>query len=467
MENSKDNEIKVVNVSIESEFGTKSIISLFWKYTLFALAGLLFQAVGAVADGFFVGNGIGPIGLATISIVVPFITITIATFLLFGVGSSTLAAIKLGNGDMEGAREVYGNVIVFTFLFSVAVQLIVLLNINAILTLFGATTDVLPGARTYAISFMMGFPLYIVGNTAYSFLRVAERPLIASLVLIAGGILAIIVEYYIIFVLKCGILGSSVAAICSLGITILFIPYLQFSNTVFKLRMSDFKINFGIIKEIVKTGFAIFLVQISSIFSTIIINNLILKHGIPELHIAAFGIMNAYIAYILIVLTSAFVTGIQPIASYNIGARLYTRVASLVKIGITQSTIVIIVIMILVFIFADRIITFFAGPVPELVAATKEAMKIYLILYALGNVTQIVSGYYMAVEKAGLAILNGLARVIIFAIPLLLILPDIFGLKGIWMSQPGADALSFILALICIFGENKRLMKLEAERKES
>jgi Na+-driven multidrug efflux pump len=465
MENSKGNEINAVNVSIESEFGTKSVISLFWKYSLFALAGLAFQALGVVADGFFVGNGIGPIGLATISIALPFIVITIATFLLFGVGSSTLAAIKLGNGDIEGAREVYGNVIIFTFLISVVVQVIVFLNLNSILTLFGATTDVLPGARTYTIPFMLGFPLYIAGNTAYSFTRLAERPLIASVILITGGILAIIVEYYIIFVLKLGILGSSVAAICALGITIFFVPYLQFSNTVFKLRMSDLKINFGIIKEIVKTGFAIFLVQISSIFSTIIINNLILKHGIPELHIAAFGIINAYIAYILVVLTAAFVTGIQPISSYNMGARLYTRVATLIKVGITQSTAALITIMVLVFIFADQIVTFFAGPVPELVTATKEAMKIYLLLYALGNVTQIVSGYYMAVEKAGLAILNGLARVVIFAIPLLLILPDIFGLKGIWMAQPGADALSFILALVCIFGENKRLMKLEAERK--
>ena len=82
------------------------------------------------------------------------------------------------------------------------------------------------------------------------------------------------------------------------------------------------------------------------------------------------------------------------------------------------------------------------------------------MLYALGNVSQIVSGFYMAIERNGFAILHGVARIFISAVPLLLILPNIYGLKGVWMAQPCADILAFILALICILGEYKKFNKL-------
>ncbi len=458
MENTNEKEI---NVTTESEFSSKKITSLFWKYSLLALAGLFLQGVSGVADGRFIGNGVGPMGLATISVIVPFMTTTIAVFLLFGIGSSTLAAIKLGDGKVDEARDIYGSVMIFSLFFTVIVVALVLLNLNPILKLFGANSDILPYARSYAIPFMLGFPLYIMGNIAYFFTRLAERPFAASLSFIGGGIVSIGVEYYVVYFLKWGVAGSAIAFVVAVGATSLLIPYLQFSSTPFKLKLSDFKINFGYVLETFKIGFAMFIIQISTVISTIIINNLILKHGIPELHLAAFGIMNAYIAYILSMFTTAFITGIQPIASYNLGAKNYARVASLVKVGITQSTIAIIALMVIVFTFADPILTFFIGPVPELVAATKEAMKIYLLLYALGNVSQIVAGYYMAVEKNALAILNGLARVIIFAVPLLFILPNYFGLKGVWLAQPCADVLAFILAGAFIMRETKRLNKME------
>lgn len=448
----------------EREFGKKSITGLFWKYSLFALAGLAIQGVAAIADGFFVGNGVGAIGLETVSVILPLATATIAIYLLFGIGSSTIAAIKLGNGDVEGAREVYGSVIVFALFFSVAIAVIVLLNMDAILTCFGANADVLPTARTWGITFMLGFPLYIVGNIAYSFTRLAERPFAASLSIIGGSVVGMVSEYFIIYVLKLGMAGSAFSYVVAIGATVFLVPYLQLSSTPFKIKASDFKINFKIIKETFQTGSAIFFAQIATIVSTVIINNLILVYGIPKLDLAAFGIINAYIAYVLTLLTTAFVTGIQPIASYNLGAKLYLRVSTLVKVGIAQSTAVIIAIMVIVFTFASPIISFFAGPDPALVTATKAAMKIYLLLYALGNVSQIISGYYMAVEKNGLAILNGLARVIIFAVPLLLILPHYFGLEGVWMAQPGADTLSFILALVCIWGESKSLKKMDSAK---
>ena len=454
-------EKKEGNHASVSEFESKSITRLFWKYSLFALAGMAMQGVAVIVDGFLVGNGIGPAGLAAIGIIVPFWTVSVAFFSLFGVGGSILAAIKLGNGDKEGARDVYGSIIMFSLYFSVVVAAIVLANMDSILTAMGATPEILPIARDYAVPFMIGNPICVVGSVAYYFTRVAERPFAASVAYVVPAIICMTVEYIIIFRLDGGIFGSSFSWVICVGLAILLIPYLQFTKSIFKLKVSDFKVKFDLVIGTCKIGFAMFIIQIATIVSTIIINNLIAKYGDPSLYISAFGVLNAYIAYILMIVTTAFVTGIQPIAGYNIGAKLYSRVRELIKIGVVQSTAVIVLVMVLVFAFSHQVTTFFVGNEPVLLNATIEVMKIFLLLYALGNVSQIVSGYFMAVEKNGLAILNGVARIIIFAVPLLFILPNFFGLNGVWMAQPGADLLSFILAVVCIINEYRKLKKME------
>jgi len=448
-------------IAAESEFSSRSISGLFWKYSIFALAGLGFQAASVVADGIFVGTGLGEMGLAAISIIVPFWLLSVGFFGLFGVGASTLSAIRLGNGDAAGAREVYGKVIIFAFYISAILCLIIFLSLDAVLTRLGATPEILPYARAYAVPYLIGLPFCVVGTVAYYFTRLAEKPLAASIGYIAPAIIAIVAEYLFIFKFNMGMAGSAIPWVLCVGLSVFLIPYLQ-AKTIFKIKASDFIPNFRLTFESSKIGFAMFIIQVATMVSTAMINNLITANGGTGLDIASFGLLNAYIGYIFMLFTTAFIMGLQPIASYNMGAKLYSRVASLIKVGVTQSTALVIVVLIVTFVFADPIITFFVGPVPELVSNIKAIMQIWLALYALGNVSQIVSGFYMAMERNGFAILNGVARIFIFAVPLLLVLPRFFGLKGVWMAQPGADILAFALAIACIYGEYKKLGRMSA-----
>ncbi len=443
----------------ESEFSSKSISKLFWKYSVFALAGLGFQAASVVADGIFVGTGLGEMGLAAISIIVPFWLLSVGFFGLFGVGASTLSAIKLGNGDVKGARDVYGKVIVFAFYISVALCIVLYLALDGVLKGLGATPEILPYARAYAVPYLIGLPFCVIGTVGYYYTRLAEKPLAASIGYIAPAIIAIITEYLFIFKFDMGMAGSAIPWVLCVGLSVFLIPYLQ-AKTVFKIKASDFIPDIKLTIESSKIGFAMFIIQVATMVSTAMINNLITKNGGTGLDIASFGLLNAYIGYIFMLFTTAFMMGLQPIASYNMGAKLYGRVATLIKVGVTQSTALIIAVLALTFVFAEPIITFFVGPVPELVGNIKAIMKIWLALYALGNVSQLVAGFYMAIERNGFAILNGIARIFLFAIPLLMILPGIFGLKGVWMAQPGADILAFALAMVCIYGEHKKLKQM-------
>lgn len=450
----------------ESEFLTKNITGLFWKYTLFALAGLVAQCAGVVADGMFIGNGVGEMGLAAIGVVATLMTFTAGFFLLFAIGSSTLAGIKLGNGEVEEAKNVYGSTLTFTAIISIAMAVLALIFVEPLLTALGATATILPYAKAYAVPFLIGFPFCVVGNTAYSFTRLAERPLMGSISYIVPCVVGAMIEYLMIFKFGFGVEASAYFYWIGVGGTIFLVPYLQCTGTIFKLRKTNLKVNPSYIWSSVKIGFPMFCIQGSALVITIIINHQIIKYGGNDLHIAAFGVFNAYIVYVLNVFTNAFITGMQPIISYNTGAGAHGRIRQIIKTGIVQSSIVIIVVMLIVYFAAYQIVPMFTGPVPELIEITVNAMRVFILLYALGNVSQLVAGYYIAVEKNGLAILNAISRVIIFAVPLLYIMPAIFGLDGVWMAQPGADLCACILALICIVYEYRRLGKLENERLE-
>ncbi|MBR0597312.1 MATE family efflux transporter [Sinanaerobacter chloroacetimidivorans] len=453
-------EVKENNV-VESEFLTKKMTSLFWKYCLYSLGGIGFQAVACIGNGIFVGNGIGPLGLASISVIAPFWLISVGLWGMFGLGGSSLAAIKLGNGDVEGAKKVYASTMIFVFLFCVIVDAIVLLNLDAVLTFMGATPEILPMIRSYVFPWLFGHPFCIVASVATFFAFVAERPRAVSFALNIPAIVSIALEYYFIFVMKTGLVGSAITWVIAVGCAIILVPYLQLTNSVFKLNASHLKINFSLVLESCKIGFVLFILQVAAIVSTIMINNLIISNGGTELDLASYAILNAYVAYILIVLTQCFTSAIQPIASYNLGAGKYSRMADVIKIGMVQGSLIVLAILTFEFLMSDHIIGFFAGGFVPLVEATKATMMIMLPLFAFGNLAAIVSGYFAATKNIKLATLNGVTKSFVFLVPLLLILPNFFGLKGVWLAMPGSDLLAFIVALICVVREYKKLRSMQ------
>ena len=160
-------------------------------------------------------------------------------------------------------------------------------------------------------------------------------------------------------------------------------------------------------------------------------------------------------------LTTGLTAGIQPIASVNYGANENGRIKQLLKTGVGQSFLVLLALQVIILIAARPCVSFFAGDAGELTDITVSAMRIYILMFAFGNVSTLVGGYYIGIENNKLAILNSTTRVLIFAVPMLFVIPKLFGLNGVWMAQPFADALACIIAVICLAHEFKRLSKTE------
>lgn len=440
-----------------SEFLRTSMTKLFWKYAFLALIGTMFSCLAVILDGFFMGNGVGEMALAGIAVAVTMMYFGLGLCQMLGVGGSSLAGIKMGDGDEEGARDVYGTVLIFTIGITVIIGALCLIFKRPLLYFLGATDAVYPYAADYAKVFFALLPVSMLGQVAYYFCRLAERPKAAAVFFVAGGLGAILVEYILVFKFHWGTAASAWDFVIGLAATIFLIPYLQMTKNKFKLSRRNLKIHWNYVWETIKIGFPMFLFNLCPLITTVIINNQIITQGGTDLHLAAFGIFNAYVVYVMNGMAGAFTVGLQPIASVNYGAKAYDRVRSLIKVSVVQSFIVLLIVEGAVMILAKPIVAFFAGGYGELTDITSGAMRINIMLFAFGSVATLVGGYFIGIEKNGLAILNSTTRVLIFAVPLLFILPSIMGLTGVWAAQPFADACAFVLAVICIVREYKQL----------
>ena len=441
--------------------GQKSVKTLFIIYTVMGFIGMIPQMFQIFLDGFFVGNGVGVNGLATMSVVGSLLTLTSALSSLWGFGSATMIGLELGKGEITRARKINGQFFWHAFITSVLIAIFVLLNLDNVVRWLGATGSVIESSKIYIRIFMIGFPFTAVGPAIYYTCRADGQTLLPTLAMGIPGFISPIVEYFLIMKMHIGIAGSAIAFIVTLCPSFLLLLYFVFGKTQLKIKLSDIKPDFKIIKNINVIGFCQAATSIAISFVTILINNLLGRYG-SKLDSAAFGITNSYFLYLLVLLMLCCNAGIQPIASFNYGAKFYKRVNQLLKSAIAYTIILFALIVLAIFIFANQVIGIFASDNANLIQVTNHVLKYFLITFPLGGTSLLVSSYFQSVEQVGKANFHALTRSLIFMIPLLLILPNFLGVTGIWLSQTSSDILAFATAMIFVYNESKRLNGLYA-----
>lgn len=442
MENEKS--VDVAN-SESHELGTKGVSYLFFKYGFLTLLGMGAQAVMVILEGLFIGNGLGALGLATVSVVMPLELLNDALGGALGIGVSTVSALKKGEGKIKQAQKAFSDGFWATVILSIALALLIGLNASSVATLLGAQSATHAAATTFIRIFMIGYPFAITGQVVVSMLRVDEQPGIGTIVMSLAAILAATELYYGIFIAKWGIVAVGIYYGMSIGLFFTGIFYFLFAKTKFKIRF-DFKFDWGMLKNSVSISMPFFLVTMSSFVFTWVMNVMLGRFG-NSIDVAAFGIVNGYIFYILNMVTVSFTTGMQPIVSYNFGAKLQDRVRGLLNVGMITNIVVIAGITLLFAIFAHPIIAFFAGGNAMLTKVTISAAVTMVCLTALGSTSNVLSGYYQAINKVKISVFLGITKFLILGTPLLIILVLTLGVKGAWVSQPAADIFAFVIAV--------------------
>lgn len=447
----------------ERELGSAPIKPLFARYAAVTFVGMLAQIVMVVLEGLIIGNGLGPLGLAAVTVILPLELLNLALGGALGMGTAAAAGQRLGSGDTAGAQRVFAQGFWLAAYLLTAIAVVIALFAPQLAALLGATPDIHDDVTAFIRLYMCFYPFCTLGQLLLALLRTDEKPSLASTLTVIASALSLLWLFLCVYVLQLGFAAAGVYYGMSTGLWFCAILYFQLSaKSTFKVRLSGMKLDGAVCRAILWQGLPLFLVQAASLVYTIVINNYLGSlGGDPDL--AAFSVINGYVIYLLDMLCLSATYGLQPIASFNCGARRYDRLRELVKTSLGGSFAVLAAVCALVIAFSEPISAFFIGDDPELVALTASHFLPILVCAPLGFLAQVASAYFQAVGRERASIVLGVCRYLLFAIPFIVILAATEGIAGVWWAQPPADVLAAGLALALAARECKSLKRASAD----
>lgn len=449
-----------------SQLGEDSIGNLLIKFSVPAIVGMLVNALYNIVDRIFVGHGVGALAISGITFVYPIMTIIMAFGMLVGIGATALISIRLGQRKKEEAEKILGNTFVLLIIISLLLTAAGLAFCDPIIRFFGASGQVFIYAKQYIVIILMGTIVQCLSFGLNNIIRADGKPMIAMGTMLIGAIINAILNPLFIFVLHFGIRGSALATVISQTISAIWVLSYFFSGrSMLKIKRENLKLEKGIVLGIVSIGLSPFLMQVAASVITIMFNDSLLKYG-GNIAVAAMGIINSVTMLILMPIFGIN-QGSQPIIGYNYGAKKYGRVKRTLKIAIIAATVITATGFIFVELFPTQIFRAFNSTDKEFIRVGVHGIRIFLMMLPILGFQIVSTNYFQATGRPKHSIFLSLIRQVLVLIPLILILPPIFHLDGVWMAGPASDLISSVVTAILLFHELAHLDEKHAEGLEA
>ena len=442
---------------LANELGTEKISKLLLKQAVPATIGILVMSLNMIVDTIFVGQWIGVLAIAAITVVLPIAFLISSIGMGIGIGGSSIISRALGANNSEKAFLTFGNQICLTVIL--AILFVILGNVFSvpILNLFGAKGAILPIASEYFGVIIYGVPFLAFAMMGNPTIRAEGKPKFAMYAMMVPAVLNVLLDILFIKYFNWGMWGAGLAtsiSYASCGLYILF--FFLSSKSELKIIPKNFKLDFSIVKEIIQLGGVSVVRQGAISILMIVLNYSLFTYG-GEISIAVFGIINRVMMFAFSPILGVS-QGFLPVAGFNIGAKNNERVKQTIKKSIYFGSIIGTIIFIAVATFKEEIIWIFTNDA-TLLDKTPNAMLIVFLVTPVVTMQLVGSAYFQAAGKAMPALFLTLLKQGIFLIPLTYFLPIYFGINGVWWSFPIADILSTIITVIILKREVDKNLK--------
>lgn len=440
------------------KLGKEDIGKLLIQQGVPATVGILVMSINMIVDTIFVGQWIGVLAIAAVTVVLPIAFLISSIGMGIGIGGSSIISRALGANNTKKALLTFGNQISLTLFLAIGFVLLGSFFSKPILNLFGAKGDILPIATDYFSMIIYGVPFLAFAMMGNPVIRAEGKPKFAMFTLIIPAIFNLILDVIFIKVFDLGMIGAGLATSISFASSGLFILYFFLSTkSELNIVVSNFKLNHEIVREIVELGGVTVVRQGTISLLTIVLNYSLFKYG-NEISISIYGIINRVMMFSLSPVLGVS-QGFLPVVGYNIGANNNKRVIETIKKSIAYGTLVGTIIFIAILFFKEEIIYIFTTD-STLLKETPNAMFIVFLATPIITMQLIGSAYFQAAGKAIPALFLTLLKQGIFLVPLAYFLPKYFGVLGVWWSFPIADILSTIITVVVLKKEINKHLKV-------
>lgn len=441
--------------------GTESIGRLLMQYAVPAIIAMTASSLYNMVDSIFIGQGVGTMAISGLALTFPLMNLSAAFGSLVGVGASTLISVRLGQKDYDTAQRVLGNVFVLNILLGMVFMIVMLAFLEPILYFFGGSDQTVGYAREYMQIILLGniiTHLYLGLNAV---LRSSGHPQKAMYATVGTVIINTILDPLFIYGFGWGIRGAAIATVLAQLLALAW-QFKLFGNKdeLLHFHRGIFRLKRKIVFDSLAIGMSPFLMNLAACFIVILINQGLKRHG-GDLAIGAYGIVNRLV-FIVVMIVMGLNQGMQPIAGYNFGARQYERVNKVLKLTIIYATGVTSLGFLVGMLVPDVVVSIFTSDA-ELIGLSANGLRIVVMFFPIIGFQMVTSNFFQSIGMVGKAIFLSLTRQMLILLPCLLILPQFFGVEGVWYSMPVSDLLASLIALMMLVMQFRKFKVAAAE----
>lgn len=438
-------EERIISETDNNPLGIEPIGKLLRKFAVPSIISMLVTSLYNIVDQFFIGRTVGELGNAATNIAFPLTTMGIATMLAFGVGGAAGFNLNMGVGKKDKAMYFIGNAITMMFGIGVGISLVALLFLKPLLVFFGSPAEVLPYAMEYVKVTAIGFPFVIFANGGSHLVRADGSPNFSMVCNLAGAIINVILDYIFVMVMNKGMTGAALATVIGQILSFAMVVWYLKRYKAAKIEKKHLIPQAKIVLRTLHLGMAQCFNQLAMMVVQIVMNKSLTYYGALSVYgasipLACSGIiMKVNQLYFSVCIGVA--QGIQPIASFNRGARKYNRVKKTYKIAVSCNTTISIIAFILFQSFPRQIIGIFGEGSNEYFMFAENFFRIFLFMTFLNGIQPITSTFCTVIGEPNKGTFLSLTRQIIFLLPLIMTLPIIFMQAG----RQGVDGIMYAI----------------------
>ena len=447
----------------QNPLGTAPVGALLRKFAIPSIVAMLVGALYNIVDQIFIGHSIGELGNAATNVAFPLSTSCTALALLLGVGAASAFNLSMGCGEKKKALYYIGNAATLMFVAGLLLCLITQLFLEPLLVFFVSPDNVLGLAKEYVRITSLGFPFLILTTGGAHLIRADGSPRYSMICNLVGAIINTILDPLLIFGFHMGMTGAAVATVIGQIVSSIMVIHYLCHYRAGTLIMEHLRPRVKYSGYAMSLGMAQCFNQLAMMVVQIVMNNSLTYYGAMSIYgesipLACAGIINK-VSFIFFAFCIGIAQGMQPIASFNYGAKQYDRVKKVICLSITTGLIICFTAFVMFQLFPRQIISLFGNGSELYFSFAERYFHIYLFFTFINNIQPMSSTFFAAIGKPVKGTFLALTRQIIFLLPFIVIFPIFMGIDGIMYAGPVADFLAALIATTLLTCELKKMGK--------
>lgn len=447
-------------------FGEEKIGKLLLKFSIPIIISLLVSELYNMVDTLFIGRNVGGYGIAALVLVFPIQRIVIALSIMIATGTSTSFSRSNGEKNLEKSKKILINGFSLAFTTMIIFTTLVYVFRDKVLLALGASNQTLPYAHTYLSIIIFGstflsltiFISHIMVSLGNNKISIKSTSI--------GALTNIILDYILVVNFNMGVKGAAIATTVSqiAGFIYAYYNYIKVKKE-YKIPLC-LEFNKNIIAPIVLVGISGFIIEGEDGIVMAALNNL-LANAVGDSGIIVLGVISKVYMFLFITMFG-IASAMQPIAAFNMGAKNYKRLKSIVVKTSIYAFLTSAIMWGLGIVFAPQLISIFVKDA-QIIRESVKAFRIMIGVFPVISIYYVSIFYFQAIGNARASILVSILRQLIIMLPLSIILVKVFnlGAMGVWLSYPISDILSSIVSYILIKEEGVELnIKVAKQMKQ-